>query len=226
MAYEPGYTRVSWATTTFPTIDGNWTSPDEWTDGEVTMIDDLVFRSTWDMDVFVTTRFVVEFLSDNTTDEGDYWQMCFDGEQSGGSTPQVGDYKFEIVNHTTLTWYEGTGTSWNEVALDPSEIEWANSLSASPTNSTPHWILEFNIPKNAGTVLLDILWNFRLAAYDANTTTLTAWPPTSPDNPERWGEENYTGDPIPEVLSFGVVGLLSSASVIVASLGLRKCKRK
>jgi hypothetical protein len=224
-AAEPGYERISYAMQVLPTIDGKWTSPTEWTDGGVTMIgQEVAFRSKWDFGDVVTTRFVVEFFSDTTNDTGDYWQMCLDGDQSGGTAPQSGDYKFEIRGHTNLVWYQGNGTGWTQIAPGAGEIEWANSISASPPNSTPHWILEFNKIKNAGTIQLGILWNFRLAAYDASNPSagVKAWPPTSPDVPNGWGIENYTSDPIPESLSLGVVVLLSSAALIVGSVYLRK----
>ena len=224
-AAEPGYERISYATQVLPTIDGKWTSPTEWTDGGVTMIgQEVAFRSKWDFGDVVTTRFVVEFFSDTTNDTGDYWQVCLDGDQSGGTAPQSGDYKFEIRGHTNIVWYQGNGTGWTQIAPVAGEIEWANSISASPSNGTPHWILEFNKPKNAGTIQLGILWNFRLAAYDASNPSagVKAWPPTSPDVPNGWGIENYTMDPIPESLSIGVVVLLSSAALIVGSVYLRK----
>ena len=220
MAAEPGYERISYATQVYPTIDGMWTSEDEWTDGDITMIGtDVAFRSTWEYIDVATTRWIVEFFSDTTDDPGDYWQFCIDGDQSGGSSPQVGVHrKFEITGHTDLAWYMGDGTGgWTEVSLDASEIEWANSLSASPTDSTPHWILEFNIVKNTGTVQLGILWNFRLAVYDASNSEagVLAWPPTDADIPDTWGIENYSSEAIPEGLTFGVMVLLSSVSVLV-----------
>ena len=224
-AAEPGYERISYATQVVPTIDGKWTSPTEWTDGDATSIGQgFAFRSTWDMGDVVTTRFVVEFFSDTTNDTGDYWQMCFDGDQSGGNAPQTGDYKFEITGHTNLVWYQGNGTGWTQMTVGAGEIEWANSISDSPTNSTPHWILEFNKPKNAGTIQLGIYWNFRLAMYDASNPSagVKAWPPTSADVPNGWGIESYSSDPIPENLSLGVVVLLSSAAVLVGSYYLRK----
>ena len=222
------YTRISWLTQLEPTIDGAWTSEDEWTDGEITPVgEDAVCRSTWEFGDVVTTRWVVEFFSDTTDDPEDYWQFCIDGEQSGGSAPQELDFKFVITGHTDLVWYEGDGTGWTEVELDETEIEWADSLSESPTNSTAHWILEFNIPKNAGTVQMGILWNLRVAAYDASNPDAgeLAWPPDSDaDVPDGWGIENYSGEPIPEGLSFGVLVLLSSAAVVAATVVLRKRK--
>ena len=222
------YTRISWLTQLEPTIDGAWTSEDEWTDGEITPVgEDAVCRSTWEFADVVTTRWVVEFYSDTTDDPEDYWEFCIDGDQSVGSAPQAGDFKFVITGHTDLVWYEGDGTGWTEVALDETEIEWANSLSDSPTNSTAHWILEFNIPKNAGTVQMGITWNLRVAVYDASNADagVLAWPPDSDaDVPDGWGMENYSGDPIPEGFSFGVLVLLSSAAVVAAAVVLRKRK--
>jgi len=225
-----GAERTSWSTQEpLPTIDGMWTSETEWTDGEITVIgEDVAFRSTWDMGDFVMTRWVVEFFSDTTDDAEDYWQFCVDGLLDGGSAPQVGDYKFEITGHTDLVWYEGDGTSWTEVTLDETEIEWANSLSESPTNSTAHWILEFQIPKNGGTVALDIVWTSRVAVYDASNAGagVLAWPLDSDaDVPDGWGLENYSMDAIPEGFSFGVLVLLSSVAVIATALVFRKRSR-
>jgi len=218
--------RTSWSTIVIPTIDGMWTSDDEWTDGEITpMGEGAACRSTWEFADGVTTRWIVEFFSDTTDDAEDYWEFCIDGDQSGGSAPQAGDYKFVITGHTDLVWYEGDGTGWTEVALDASEIEWANSLSASPTDSTPHWILEFTIPKNGGTVQMGILWNLRVAVYDASNSEagVLAWPEGSAtDVPDGWGIENYTMDAIPEGLSLVVLMMLSSVAVVVATVVLRK----
>jgi len=223
-AAESGYTRTDYNPDTVPlVIDGQWTSTDEWTQkGENTTIGaDVTFKSVWAMisTNIVNDTFLVEFFSDNTTDAGDYWQMCIDGDYSGGTAPQTTDYRIDIVGHTTLTVYQGTGSDWT-VVTPPASLEWANSLSDSPTNSTPHWILEMTFHK------LDLgagpTWNFRLAAYDENTTTLAAWPPTPRDEPNRWGVQNYTSGLIPEGFSLSVVVLLSSVAVAVSFYFLRK----
>jgi hypothetical protein len=225
-----GAERISWATIVTPTIDGEWNPDDEWSDGEITPVgEDAACRSTWDMPDDVWTRWVVEFFSDTTDDPEDYWEFCTDGYQEGGSAPQAGDFKFVITGHADLVWYEGDGTGWAVADLDASEMEWANALSASPTNSTEHWILEFQIPKNSGTVLLSMLWNLRVAVYDASNPDagVQAWPPDSDaDVPDTWGIENFTMEAIPEGLSFGVLVLLSSAAVIGATVVLRKRSKK
>jgi hypothetical protein len=223
------YTRISWSTQVEPTIDGEWTTEDEWTDGEITPIgEDAACRSTWDSAPGdVITRWVVEFFSDTTDDLEDYWEVCTDGDQSIGSAPQELDFKFVITGHGDLVWYEGDGTGWTEVELDETEIEWASSLSDSPTESTPHWILEFQILKNTGTVLLSMYWNLRVAVYDASNPDagVLAWPPDSdPDVPDTWGMEDFAMEPIPEGLSFGVLVLLSSVAVVAATVVLRKRK--
>jgi hypothetical protein len=220
--------RVSWGMVVEPTVDGAWTSPDEWTDGgDVTTIgEDVSFTSTWYYGTdAVSTQWLVEFYSDTTNDAEDYWEFCMDGMADGGSAPQTGDFKFVITGHTDLVWYEGDGTGWSEISLDASEITWANALSTSPSDSTEHWILEFVIGKNTGTVQLTIMWNCRLAVYDASNSEAgeLAWPPGSDaDDPTTYGIENYTSDTVPEFLSLGVLVLLSSTAVVAATVVLRK----
>jgi hypothetical protein len=219
--------RTSWQTQVIPTIDGEWTSDDEWTDGEETMIWNVAsVRSTWDMgDEYYMTRWIIEFFTDTTDDLADGCTVCIDGDQSGGSTPQPGDFRFSIRGHTEFTWYEGDGTLWSEVQLDETEIEWATTLSASPTESTPHWILEFQIPKNGGTVQLDAIWNVKVRLYDSSNALQGAptWPEGSDmDVPDSWGIENFEMGAIPEGLSFGVMLLLSTVAAIIGISFLRK----
>jgi hypothetical protein len=221
------YTRTSWPTQDIPTIDGMWTFETEWTDGEITMIgEDVAFRSTWDMPDDVITRWIVEIFSDTTDDPSDVWQFYIDGDESEADSPQAGDFMFEITGHTDLVIYMGGAGSWSEATnVDPNEIEWAASLSDSPTNSTAHWILEFQILKGTGEITMDIYWNLRVGVFDASNPDagILAWPPDSDTEiPATWGMEDYSSVNIPEGLSFGVFVLLSSVAVIVTAVILRK----
>jgi len=222
LATEPGYTRVDWPTQVVPTIDGTWTSPDEWTDGEETMIgENVAFRSTWQMVSFdpltVVTNFIIEILDDDTDDAGDYWQMCVDSAVDGGTAPQPNDFKIEVVGHGDVVVYEGDGSGWVEVTPSEGAITFAESISASPTSSTPHWIAEFTFVKSALVPNMGEYWAFRLAVYDESNSEagVQAWPPTDPDVPDGYGYQSYTSEPIPEALTIGVMVLLSSVSVLV-----------
>jgi hypothetical protein len=224
-AAETGYTRTDYNPSSAPTIDGKWTSTGEWTsNGEPTTIGtDVVFRSVWTMvsadPIIVTDTFLVEFFSDNTNDTGDYWQMCIDGDASGGAAPQTTDYRVDIVGHTNLTVYQGTGSGWTNVTT-PASLVWADSISDSPTNSTPHWILEIDFVKADLGAAAN--WNFRLAAYDQSKDKLVAWPPTPRDEPNRWGVQGYVQAVYPEGFSILFVVLLSSVAVAVSVYFLRK----
>ena len=229
-AAEPGYERTDWNPDVVPTIDGMWTNSTEWElNGEVTEIGtDVAFRSVWYMvsmdPIQVDDYFLVEFFSDNTTDAEDYWQICIDGDQSDGDAPAAEDVRLDIVGHTDLIVYVGDGSEWVEdPAFDTSVIWWNNTIDVSPLNDTSHWILELHFVKAA--LGAGPTWNFRLAAYDANTTTLAAWPPTSQDVPNEWGVQNYVGEVIPEGFSIIIVVLMSTVAIIVGFYFLRKRPR-
>jgi len=234
MAYDSDYTRTDWPTQVTPTIDGVWTSPDEWTDGEETMIgDNVAFRSTWtfvSMEPFIiTTNFVIEILNDDTNDTGDYWQMCVDSTLDGGTAPQSGDFKIEVVGHGDVVVYEGDGSGWVEVTPSEGAVTFAESISDSPTSSTPHWIAEFTFNKGGPIPNMGEYWAFRLAVYDESNSGagVQAWPPPSdPDVPDGYGYQSYSSDPIPEALTIGIMMLLSSVSVLVGYHYLRKRPRK
>jgi hypothetical protein len=227
-AAQAGYDYTIYPFQNTVTFDGKWTSTTEWTDGVPAtppISANANFRGKWGPydPSSVPQYFIVEFLNDNTNDTNDYWQFCFDSDQSGGATPGSADLRIDIVGHSNVTFYQGTGTGWSPmITPGSSDFQWANSISASPTSNNPHWILEIMVNKLA--VGLGILFNGRVAVYDAsnNAAGVQAWPPTSRDVPNNWGTFPYSSDPIPENLAFGVVILLSSAAVIVGSFGLRK----
>ena len=103
-AAEPGYERIDYNPDDVPlVIDGKWTTNDEWTlKGENTTIGtNATFKSVWETidpnpPYVISDTFLVEFFTDNTNDTDDYWQMCIDGDQSGGTVPQTGDYRIDI----------------------------------------------------------------------------------------------------------------------------------
>ena len=234
-AGNPSYVITEHPSVTVATVDGAWTTPDEWTD---TFIANMTGNATgqfgYNIQDFTALglEWIVEIFNDNTTDEGDYWQICTDDTNSGGSAPDnTGDFMVEIVGHTTLTLYKGTGSGWAEVTPEEGEITWSNTIDASPWNATPHWILEIvDSSKTAGswTVGNQPPTGLRVAAYDANTSTLAAWAPeSSADVPDTWGIiGSMSQDPIPEGFTFGIMAVLSSIALLTGSHYLRKRSKK
>jgi hypothetical protein len=229
-AAQAGYDYTIYPFANNVTFDGKWTDATEWTDGAPAnppISANANFRGKWGPydPSSVPQYFIVEILNDNTNDANDYWQFCFDGDQSGGAVPGAGDLRIDIVGHNNVTFYQGTGTGWGPMTTPGSgDFQWSNSISASPTSSTPHWILEIMVNKLA--VGLGILFNGRVAVYDASNSAagVQAWPPTSRDVPDNWGTFPYSSDPIPENLSFGIVASLLSVAVLVSFFALRKKK--
>jgi outer membrane protein assembly factor BamB len=188
---NPAYSMIEYQCRAPQTIDGKWTTADEWVDGPpITMSNNARFTYNIDFNNNYEVCWLVEFFTDNTNDAGDYWQICFDSDNSGGTAPQVGDCMVEIIGHTTLKVYNGTGTGWTEITPGAGEFSWNNSISATPWGSISHWILEFSDNcKIDGSLQANAPPNgMRVAAYDANTGTLAAWAPNSNVNvPDEWG---------------------------------------
>ena len=184
-AAEEGYIRIDYNPDEASpiTIDGEWTNVDEWaTNGENTTIGtDANLKSVWFMvatspTFIINDTWLVEFYTDTTDDAADYFEMCFDGDQSGGSAPEETDYRILIEGYTDLTVYKGDGSGWVEDPTFPvNNLNWSSQIVATPFESTPHRVLELLFLK--GDLGLGIQWNFRIAVYDADTQTLAAWPP-------------------------------------------------
>ncbi len=225
-AGDINYPLKEWQWIAAATIDGMWTTPDEWYDGPyMSMSNNASFTYNMDFTTY-SIEWLIENFNDNTDDAGDYWQICLDPDNSGGAAPQAGDFKIEIKGHATLKIYQGTGSGWTEIA-GANELSWANTRSASSWNSASHWILEITDPdKTTGTIVTPAPNNgMRIAAYDASSSKLSSWPPnSSADVPDQYGVINdYSQTPleVPEGFSIGIVVLLSSVAV-VGAFSLRK----
>jgi len=226
-AAAAGFSHTTYSLANAVTLDGKWTTDAEWADTDITGFgagQTVIFRSKWGAndDFSVITQYLlVEILNDNTNDTGDYWQFCFDGDISGGTAPQTGDVRIDITGHKTLTAYNGNGAGWTQVAA-PASFTWSNTNASSPTSSTPHWILEVIIDKISFGIGAN--WWLRIAVNDASNAAagVRAWPPTSRDVPNDWGDIPYQMTTTPEGLGFGVMALLSSVVVFAGFFGLRK----
>lgn len=236
-AYAEGYENTNYAAMDAPIMDGAWSEgswsfdpPGEWGDSMVPPLlpDTFLWRQKWTQPDVILQHFLIEALTDNTTDSGDYFEFCIDLDANGGTAPQANDFRLTYDGDGTLTVYEGDGSGWVEYTdyVVPDDIQIMDSMDSSPSNDNDHWILEFDLNKDK----FDISgagyqpW-IRLAVYDASNDTagVQSWPlDSSPDVPDEWGLEIGTTANIPEALTVGVVILLSSVAVAVSFYFLRK----
>jgi hypothetical protein len=184
------YSLIEYQCVGLAVVDGSWTTADEWLDSpRIALSDNASFAYNFDMTTY-TTQWLIEFFTDNTTDPGDYWQICLDADNSGGVAPQPGDFKIEVSGHSTLSVFEGNGSGWIEVSPAANELTWSNSTGSSPWDSQPHWIFELSdSSKIAGTVQTPVPPNgMRVAVYDASSGELESWAPnSSAEIPDQWG---------------------------------------
>jgi hypothetical protein len=223
-ASNPAYSTIQYVWMTEATIDGVWTTADEWIDGEpIAMSNNAMFTHNFGFPSF-TVQWVVEFFGDTTNDAGDYVRICIDPTNDGGTFPQADDRRITIYGDGTVEVVEG-GPVWTG-DLGQGELVFAQSISASTWESTPHKILELSDPdKQTGVVVFGQPPNgMHVEAYDATTQTLAKWPPDSEqDVPNGFGliaDESF--DPIPEGFSLAFVAMLSSVAVAVSVYFLRK----
>ena len=235
-AYEAGYETTNYLATDEMVMDGAWTAGTwtyggEWNDAEVPPNLPATFhwRQKWTWPVpIIMEHFLIEAFTDNTNDAGDYFEFCVDGDASGGAAPQAGNYRVRYEGHTTITVYEGDGSGWVEYTnyTVPDHIHIVESISSSPLNSNPHWIIEFTMNRTKFDVSTSGYrpW-IRVAVYDASNASagVQAWPlGSSADVPDEWGLEIGTVSQIPEALTIVAVVVLSSVAVAVSFYFLRK----
>jgi hypothetical protein len=203
------------------TIDGKWTTADEWTDSYRCP---LSFNGVFGYDIDFSTygiEWVIEPFFDSTNNTGDILQICVDNTNAGGNTPIAGDFKIEITGHTTCKLYNGaTGNKWTEVSS--SEILWKDSLTTSPWGNATHWVIEVKDPdKTTGNLVTDAPPNgMMISYYDAATNKWSSWAPNANDTqPGTWGLiAGFSMDPVPEGFTVALVTALSTFAVAGAIL--------
>jgi hypothetical protein len=232
-AYDPTYTHTDYMGSTSPTIDGKYTTTDEYAAGASHGFGtNGVFRDTWTIPANVMENIILETM-DTTNDATDNYVICYDSTADGGTTPKTDEFKIVITGHgasATCTWYRGTGTAWTQVAAPTSAFfEWKESLATSPTSSTPHYMVELRIDKQDTTAFgITVLgMNFAMSVSYNDTRAggngVQSWPPSAnANNPDTWGYVPYSMDPVPESLSLSLVFALSTIAVIAGTICLRK----
>jgi hypothetical protein len=212
------------------TVDGKWTSADEWHDTTVQQLGASTNQGKWEYKVASADYVVFDFMllvefADSTNDAGDVWQLCV-GTASTNTNPAATDSKFEITGHTTLTTYVGTGTAWSSTA-NLASFKWKDTITTSPHDPANHYVLELDFDK--GVTAWGVVAppdEIRIAYYDASNPSQgwVSWPPASTaDNPNSWGTiGDYSMAAAPEGLTVGLMLALSAVAVVVSTRYFRK----
>jgi len=242
-AYNIDYTHILYQSDTVPVIDGTYIVDADWlSSGKQEFGDGAAFHDQWIMDPNICCL-IVE-VTDSTDDAGDKLTICFDGtldgattEPDGGSSPTEYDKKMEVTGHggsATVQWFVGDGSGWVAATASESLIEFAQSLTTTPTIEPDHYVYEMNIDfhgdTSLGSSLVGYTWAQFVSYYDADTDETQQWPPAaSPDVPDGWGYITYESAPnpsptIPE--GTGFVVMLGVSSVAVAGALLLHKRKK
>ena len=203
-AYKEGYIAYTIFITGDVTIDGKWTNDNEWENSTQTHLWTPI-QNPFGTNCFFNMQIgsgnyspsslfyeviLIENLNDNTTNIGDYWEICLDSSGNGGLAPQNDDYKMQLIGHNTTNWYRGNGTAWEKITTPPAAVfEWKDSISPSPKSSNSHYICEAKIQRNQLSIA-ELDFGLRVAVYDADNTTygVQAWLLTLLDMPNEIGE--------------------------------------
>ncbi len=238
-ATKAGYSLTNYQAITTPTTDGTHATGEWTTDSDVptNLPTNFIFREKWSYPSSqIYEHVLIEFFTDNTNDAGDYYQICWDNSANGGSAPQTDDVKIEWKGHSSTGFkvYQGNGAVWTQYtgtgAALGTDIVIGESLSASPLNSTAHWVIEIKVFRSG---IFDVSGSsyapgLNVAVYDASNSAagIQSWPLDAVDKPSDWGLETGTMDNIPETLTIFAVIILSSIAVFAGFILLRKYPTK
>jgi len=236
------YQAENYEASIIPTIDGGWTTPDEWSDAEEYQLGgslDVIFRLkkvTNGLGQLQTLYFLIEFFNDTTNDSTDYTRIGLVSANTPGGVPEGGEapdenciyfeYKGHDVNYFTYSrgfddgWVVNSTYTWN------TDILVVDSFDTSPLSDQPHLIVEWRISAPAFNIRPDLL--LRVGAYDATDGILyhaQIWPFYANVNvPNQWGLVVMHNETIPEI-SICTALLMFLTMPIIVTLA-RKMKKK
>ena len=204
------------------TIDGKWTTSEEWTDAlTVTLVKS--FSSSENATAYLCAKhddssfyFLIDFVSAtslNATYDGT--AIIIDPLHDGGNRPQSDDRRFDST-WTGGQMAIGTGAAewnWNSTLSQGVEID--ISMTNSSHLSQQHEVSEFKIPFSVFPELKDTV-GFAAAAYAGSDTSfmLATWQEDNLAIPNTWGELTVSSQSITEfeivpfVMVIGIVATL------------------
>jgi hypothetical protein len=134
------------------TVDGKWTTADEWSDGVSIQRGVYGWIALKDDSDFLYV--LVDYIRDTRAAAGDFAWIVWDQKNDGGSKPRSDDYdllmSYETESSYDLFFYQGTGTGWgNPKPASSLGVAGASSTDATsdPYSNAAHLTYEFRLPR-------------------------------------------------------------------------------
>jgi len=208
------------------TIDGKWTTSDEWSDASVTVMPAYI-GSVMSASAFLYSKhdnssfyFLIDFVSATSLSvSDDYASITIDPTHDDGASAQPDDFRFDSQYPT------GGYMSHGGLSLSfplPSGVLIAMSMGTSSNFNQPHEITEFSIPFLLFTAMHNTI-GFRATAAHGSGDSYGAvsWPTGSvPNLPRTWGELTLSPTPILPSLSSSSTAQTTSATSISTTKSL------
>jgi hypothetical protein len=206
------------------TLDGRWTTFDEWIDAIEIRVSGGVFRLKHDQSYLYI---LFDHVNDGALENYDNAWAYIDTLRNGGSMPQTNDFAFSLQwlspTQSILVVQKGTGTDWMTTTLTLHSAAASTDATNDPYSSTPHVVYEFKIQLSIlpqGATAMGV----RLSMQDGITGTSTVWPSNSSRfEPKQWETMQLGASPIPE---FSAVTPILALGLIVPLYLLKRTKRQ
>jgi hypothetical protein len=206
------------------TLDGSWTTVDEWVDAIEIRVSGGVFRLKHDQSYLYI---LFDHVNDSALEDYDNAWAYIDTLRNGGSTPQTDDFAFSLQwlssTQSVLVVQKGTGTDWMTTTLKLHSAASSTDATNDPYSSAPHAVYEFRIQLSIlpqGATAMGV----RLSMQDGITGTSVFWPSNSSRfEPKQWGTMQLGASPIPE---FSAVTPVLALGLIVPLCLLKRSKRQ
>lgn len=199
------------------TIDGKWTSAQEWTDASefpLTFMEgtgEAYFSMKHDNNNFYV---LVDFVSRAQTVVGDGALVGLDTQNDGGKEIKDDDLALLIrwntptVSMGAMQWHGWMGQNWQPL---PSGFEAKSSTDAQndPHSTASHEIYEFRIPKTTFKASASGLW---VGIGGGEAGYFAVYPPADISSPDNWGQLEFSDKTLVELTATVISASTSSVS--------------
>jgi hypothetical protein len=210
------------------TIDGKWTSANEWEDafevsiGFVKGSGEAYFKGKHDQNYLYA---LIDFVSDKASQVNDWTALAIDPSRTLLSAPQRDDFllvgRWNSPNDflEAIAW--GTGTAWGAPSVELTggfSVASSRSADNDPYSASPHLIYEFQVPMSKLKAIIGI----QAVASDGEEN-MGAWPMVPMEDPSNYAYLTFSSEVVSEFL---MVSLTLPFVFVAAVFVVRYCGRR